>query len=96
MDRDNNGAISKKELDCSEFRQVLRKVLTPDTEHDAGGGSTYARAATNQEQALALCLRKADINDDGRLSFDEFKAFLWALRQEKFRTGHCGTSLCFV
>jgi Ca2+-binding EF-hand superfamily protein len=82
MDRDNNGSISRKELDCSEFRAILRRVLTPDTEHAEGGGAIYARAETNQEQALSLCLRKADVNDDGRLSFEEFKTFLWALRQD--------------
>lgn len=79
MDRDNNGAITRKELDCEEFRDVLRLVLAPDSAHC---NATYARSMTNQQQALHFCLRKADVNNDGWLSFKEFSALMWVLRQE--------------
>jgi len=82
MDRDNNGRITRKELDCEEFRSVLRLVLAPSSSHPGGGGATYARAQTNQEQAVHFCLRKADINNDGWLSFVEFRAMMWVLRTE--------------
>lgn len=82
MDRDDNGRITRKELDCEEFRSVLRRVLAPSSAHPCGGGATYARAQTNQEQALHFCLRKADINNDGWLSFVEFRAMMWVLRNE--------------
>merc|ERR1719313_3195670 len=35
-------------------------------------------------QAIHFALRKADLNDDGRLSFEEFEAFLYVLRTPKF------------
>jgi len=82
MDRDNNGRITRKELDCEEFRSILRLVLAPSSSHPGGGGATYARSQTNQEQALHFCIRKADINNDGWLSFVEFRALMWVLRQE--------------
>lgn len=82
MDRNRSGAITRDELDCEEFRAVLRNVMAPADKHAGGGGASYGRARTNQEQALAFCLRKADTNHDGRLQFQEFRSLMWALRQE--------------
>jgi Ca2+-binding EF-hand superfamily protein len=83
MDRDNSGTLTRKELDCEEMRTVLRMVLVPqDGSHACGGGASYARTTMNHEEALSFCVRKADINNDGILSFEEFKCFTWELRQK--------------
>eukprot|EP00971_Amphidinium_carterae_P242995 4824732-Amphidinium_carterae.1 len=42
--------------------------------------SYTGRAQINFKQALLYCLRKADLNKDGVLSFEEFRAMLWTLR----------------
>lgn len=81
MDRDHSGYITRQELDCEEFRDVLKRVIAPNT--GGTGGVGYGRAAQNIEQALDFCLRKADCNFDGSLSFEEFKAFLVVLRNEQ-------------
>lgn len=80
MDRDHNGFISKCELDCEEFRSVLRKLLAPSTS-SCMGGPRYARAQMNMDQAVSFFLRKADINGDGLISFEEFKCFMGSLRK---------------
>jgi len=80
MDRDHSGTITRKELDCEEFRDVLKQVIAPNT--GGTGGVGYGRAQQNIEQALDFCLRKADCNFDGSLSFEEFKAFLMVLRNK--------------
>lgn len=81
MDRDNNGSISRQELDCEEFQEILRSVIAP---HKLGaGGATYSRSEMNLRQAMDFCLRKADFNNDGTLSFKEFKSFLRALRNQR-------------
>lgn len=79
MDRDNSGQITLQELNCEEFENVLRLVLVPK------GGErsvTYGRAELNVSQAIELCLRKADVNNDGVMSFEEFNAFLRILRDQ--------------
>jgi len=80
MDRDNSGAISRQELDCEEFRSVLRKALAPNT-GSCMGGPRYARAQMNMDQAVYFFMRKADINDDNSISFPEFKSMMRILRQ---------------
>jgi Ca2+-binding EF-hand superfamily protein len=96
MDRDNSGTITRKELDCEEMRTVLRMILLPedDSTHAHGGGASYSRTAMNHDQALTFCLRKADINNDGTLSFEEFKCFTWELRQ--ITTGKDMAALVFA
>lgn len=79
FDRDNNGYISREELDCEEFHNMLRAVLAPEVGPGMGGPS-YARAQVDMDQAISFCLRKADLNADQVLSFDEFKAFALCLR----------------
>lgn len=81
MDRDRGGEISAEELNCDEFMVVLRAILAPLT---AGKGvAGYERSEINLPNALAYCLRKADENNDGVLSFVEFEAFLRYLRSER-------------
>merc|ERR1712038_231193 len=47
-----------------------------------GGGAQYERSEINIEQAMEFCLRKADLNSDGSLSFEEFRSFTFCLRTE--------------
>lgn len=93
MDRDCNGRIVMTELDCKEFRSVLRMVLAPDSENPSGGGAFYSRFETNQQQILNYVLHKADINNDGWISFQEFEALFWVLRQEGQKGQEQDTSL---
>lgn len=80
MDRDGSGFITADELDCGEFQDVLRSVISPATMGKAS--ATYARSEQNVQQAIDYCLRKADQNSDGSLSFVEFKSFLRVLRNK--------------
>jgi Ca2+-binding EF-hand superfamily protein len=94
MDRDNSGTLTRKEVDCEEMRIVLRLVLVPqDGSHACGGGATYTRTSMNHEEALRFCVRKADVNNDGILSFEEFKCFTWELRQ---KSGQQAAGLIFA
>jgi len=86
MDRDGSGHITRAELDCEEFRSVIRHVLAP-TKGAAMGGAEYARAEMNMQQAINYCLRKADLNGDNSLSFEEFKSFLYTLRRQDLGKG---------
>lgn len=80
MDRDHSESITRLELDCEEFRTILRAIIAP---HKPGmGGTVYERAEMNMDQAINFCLRKADLNTDSTLSFKEFKSFTWCLRQD--------------
>jgi Ca2+-binding EF-hand superfamily protein len=81
MDRDGNGTISRQELDCEEFRGILRALMAPEA--GCMGGPSYARAEMNMNQALAFLLRKADLNSDQRISFEEFEALALRLRQDR-------------
>jgi Ca2+-binding EF-hand superfamily protein len=80
MDRDHNGALTRQELDCEEFFQIVRSVLLPDAVVGVSGPA-YARANMDLDQAINFVVRKADINHDNKITFDEFKAFILALRQ---------------
>lgn len=80
IDRDNNGSISKQELDCQEFHTIMRAILIPD-DGVGMGGPAYARAEMDMDQAIHFALRKADLNQDGKLSFEEFKSLILILRQ---------------
>mmetsp|Transcript_49347 Transcript_49347/g.107453 ORF Transcript_49347/g.107453 Transcript_49347/m.107453 type:complete len:385 (+) Transcript_49347:106-1260(+) len=80
IDRDRSGIVTRDELNCDEFQEVLRAIIAPST---AGAGiSTYGRAEQNVTQAIEFCMRKADLNHGGTLSFEEFESFLRALRAE--------------
>lgn len=82
MDRDNSGFISRQELDCEEFRGILRKALTPNSGGNMGG-PRYARAEMNIDQALFFLMRKADLNGDGAISFLEFTSLIQVLRESR-------------
>ncbi|CAE8632325.1 unnamed protein product, partial [Polarella glacialis] len=79
FDRDSSGFVTREELNCDEFQDILRTVLAPQR-----SGVTlsvfYARAEINVKQSVELCLRKADYNNNGILSYGEFAAFLRELR----------------
>mmetsp|Transcript_66602 Transcript_66602/g.124292 ORF Transcript_66602/g.124292 Transcript_66602/m.124292 type:complete len:432 (-) Transcript_66602:48-1343(-) len=77
MDRDGSGRIDHKELECEEFRSVMHRMLAPQAPRTT---SYTGRAQINFKQAMLYCLRKADLNKDGVLSFEEFRAMLWTLR----------------
>jgi len=80
LDRDRSDEITRDELQCDEFQEVLRSILAPDT---AGKGmATYGRSEINLERALNYCLAKADKNNDGVLTFKEFESFLRFMRNE--------------
>jgi Ca2+-binding EF-hand superfamily protein len=79
MDRDGSGSITKEELNCDEFQDVLKSVIAP-TNTGAESRATYGRSEMHIQQALDFCLRKATLNKDGTLSFKEFKSFMRILR----------------
>jgi len=82
IDRDRNGFITSKELDCQEFHNILRAAVAPVT-GTSTGGATYARKQVNIEAAIQLCLRKADLNSDAILSYREFRSLMRCLRRPK-------------
>jgi len=82
MDRDGSGRITRSELDCEEFRTIIRSVLVPG-KNASTGGAIYARSQTNTAQAVNFCLRKADLNRDSCLTFKEFESFLLMLAKER-------------
>mmetsp|Transcript_54714 Transcript_54714/g.127652 ORF Transcript_54714/g.127652 Transcript_54714/m.127652 type:complete len:431 (-) Transcript_54714:173-1465(-) len=82
IDRDGNGYITSKELDCQEFHNIVRAAVAPVT-GTSTGGATYARTQVNIDAAIQLCLRKADLNNDDNLSFREFRSLLRCLRRPR-------------
>jgi len=84
MDRDNNQEMTLDELNCSEFLEALRTILTPAMASKSVG--IYARAEINLTQVLHHCLKLADTNRDGTLNFQEFERFLTNLRKPKHPT----------
>lgn len=82
MDRDHSESITRHELDCEEFRIALHSALAPSLKSVGMGGAQYERAEINMDQAINFCLRKADLNMNGSLSFEEFRSFTSCLREE--------------
>ncbi|CAE7388073.1 unnamed protein product, partial [Symbiodinium pilosum] len=82
IDRDRNGFITSKELDCEEFHNIVRAAVAPVT-GTSTGGATYARKQVNIDAAIQLCLRKADLNNDATLSFREFRSLMRCLRKPR-------------
>jgi len=86
MDRDLDQRVGRRELDCEEFRSVLRAALAPPrvgSEHGCGpGGPRYARAQSNMTEVINACLCRGDITAKSRsLSFSQFEALTLNLRQ---------------
>eukprot|EP00931_Biecheleriopsis_adriatica_P111012 TRINITY_DN8534_c0_g1_i2.p1 TRINITY_DN8534_c0_g1~~TRINITY_DN8534_c0_g1_i2.p1 ORF type:complete len:455 (-),score=69.45 TRINITY_DN8534_c0_g1_i2:103-1446(-) len=92
IDRDGSGSITAEELNCDEFQHILKAVIAPQRE--GRSTSSYARAEMNAQQAIDFCMRKADLNHDGSLSFEEFSSFLQVLR--KSGTGKNTANLIFA
>lgn len=79
MDRDGSGSITREELNCEEFQDVLHTVIAPE---NTNAHAQYGRAEMHIDQALDFCLRKATLNSDGTLSFKEFESFMRMLRNQ--------------
>lgn len=81
MDRDHTGSLTREKLNCDEFQDVLHAVIAPDNCGEAHR-ATYGRAEMHIQQALDFLLRKATLNADGSISFNEFKSFMRMLRNQ--------------
>lgn len=81
IDRDGSGELELQELNCDEFNTVFRSLIAPLTV--GRGVAGYERSEMNLPQALAYCMKKADKNNDGVVSFPEFDSFLRFLRNER-------------
>lgn len=79
IDRDGSGSVTREELACEEFRSAVRSLIAPAQVHSTA--VTYSRAKMNIEQCISFCMRKADLNDDNKLSYEEFQSMTWYLRQ---------------
>jgi len=77
MDRDGGGSITRQELECEEFYEVIKVACGGAA--GGGGGKSYARSTMNISEAIQFCLRKADTSGDGILQFDEFASFMKTL-----------------
>jgi len=78
MDRDRSGTVTREELMCDEFHEILKAVIAPNR---SGTNASYSRSEINVTQAVDFCMRKAVQNKTGELSFDEFSSFLRVLRR---------------
>jgi len=82
MDRDRNGYLTRKELDCEEFHNIIRAAVAPQSGLSTGGAA-YSRTQVNVDGAIEMCLRKADVNKDAKLSFKEFRSLMRCLREPR-------------
>ncbi|CAE8584591.1 unnamed protein product, partial [Polarella glacialis] len=80
MDRDSSGKITLSELKCEEFHNIIRHAVAPES-GTSTGGAQYGRTKVNIDEAIKLCLRKADSNHDKLLSFEEFRSLLLVLKE---------------
>eukprot|EP00928_Gymnodinium_smaydae_P073886 TRINITY_DN569_c1_g1_i1.p1 TRINITY_DN569_c1_g1~~TRINITY_DN569_c1_g1_i1.p1 ORF type:complete len:468 (+),score=88.12 TRINITY_DN569_c1_g1_i1:37-1440(+) len=80
LDRDQNGTITRKELQDEHFMTVVKEALRHG-DGGGGGGSSYSRAMMNMKKAINFCVRKADTNDDDQLSFEEFRSMVCMLHR---------------
>jgi len=94
MDRDLSGHITRDELNCEEFHNVVLAAVAPVTK-SGPGGVLYSRSSLNMSEAIAFCLRKADQNSDGYLSFSEFRSLIKTLQDvhTQASTAHLAFSL---
>lgn len=81
MDRNKDKVMTLEELNCSEFMEAIRAILTPSLAKKTIG--SYGRAELNLSQALKYCLKLADTDKNGTLDFQEFEHFLRKLRHPK-------------
>lgn len=82
MDRDGSGSLTRKELECDEFMNIIKETLASREIGSVVNGvsSSSSHSRFNVRDALELTLRKADTNFDGKFQFDEFCSMLSALR----------------
>lgn len=80
MDRDRSGTITREELMCDEFQEILKAVIAPKR-GESKSNAAYGRSEINVPQAVDFCMRKAAQNASGELSFEEFSSFLRVLRR---------------
>lgn len=78
MDRKKSDIITAEELNCDEFFQIIRYILAPQVADS--GVASYGRSEVNALQTVTYCMKKADKNEQGFLTFKEFEAFLLELR----------------
>jgi hypothetical protein len=69
------------ELNCDEIEDVIKSVLAPNSV--GKGVATYGRAEIRCGELLRHIMESADVNGDNQLSFEEFEAFLRALRKKR-------------
>mmetsp|Transcript_65858 Transcript_65858/g.182511 ORF Transcript_65858/g.182511 Transcript_65858/m.182511 type:complete len:435 (+) Transcript_65858:88-1392(+) len=85
LDRDLSGTITREELDCEEFHNIVLAAVAPATQSGTGG-ALYSRAQLNMTEAIRYCVRKADQNDDRVLGFAEFRSLIKTLRDPYVQT----------
>lgn len=78
LDRNLSGSIDRMELDCEQFHEVISAAVSP--ERRGTGGGAHARTELNMRDAVHFCLRKADLNGDKTLSYEEFRAMVMTLQ----------------
>ncbi|CAE7479696.1 unnamed protein product [Symbiodinium necroappetens] len=84
MDRDRSGTITREELMCDEFQEILKVLCHKPLEATrpfrivlwGESNAAYGRSEINVPQAVDFCMRKAAQNASGELSFEEFSSFL--------------------
>jgi len=91
LDRDHSGSVTRMELDCEAFHEVIRLAICPD--RAATGGTANSRAELNMRDAIEFCLRKADQNTDASLSWPEFRSLVLCLSNPRASTGDLAFSL---
>lgn len=79
MDRNKDRVMTLEELNCGEFMEALRAILTAAMARQTVG--SYGRAELNLTQAMKYCLKLADTDQNGTLDFEEFERFLRDLRR---------------
>lgn len=88
MDRDHDGFITRSELDSEEFRKALRSCLGAARKTLIGAtmGTDYTRTKLNVDQAIDFVRRKADDDENGTISFEEFQSFTRSIRMGNWRS----------
>ena len=84
MDRDRDGFLTRQELACEEFYNIVRAAVAPRSGISTGGAA-YSRTQVNVDAALELCLRKADVNKASRRHNHAFSLYIWSIGSMTYR-----------